>query len=59
MFSVILESSVGAFSITSQAAQSKLVYLAEGIWVLPVILDNVDIIGSGEEASKRRGMRIP
>jgi hypothetical protein len=31
--------------LTSQAAQPELVDLAEGIRILPVVLDDVDVIG--------------
>ncbi len=36
-----------------------MVYLAESIWVLPIILHDVDIIRGGQEASECGGMGIP
>jgi hypothetical protein len=47
------------YSPTSQAAQPELIDLAKGIWILPVVLDNIDIIGGCKETSEGRGMRIP
>jgi hypothetical protein len=44
---------------TSQAAQPELVYLVQRVWILPVVLYNVDIIGGGKEAREARGVRIP
>lgn len=46
-------------NFTSQAAQPKLVDLAESIWILPVVLDDINVIGSSQEASESRGVRIP
>jgi hypothetical protein len=33
---------------TSEAVQSELVDALQLVWVLPVILDDVDVVGSGE-----------
>jgi hypothetical protein len=49
LFSLILFTEFGLGG-TSQAAQPELVYLAESIWILPVVLDNIDIIRRSEEA---------
>jgi hypothetical protein len=40
-------------ALTSQAAQPKLVNLAQGIRVLPVILDDIDVVRGGQDARKR------
>lgn len=45
--------------LTSQAAQPELIDLAEGIWILPVVLYDVDVIGGREKTSKSRGLRVP
>jgi hypothetical protein len=58
LFSLILFAEDG-YGGTSQAAQPELVYLAERIWILPVVLDNVDIIGRSEETCECRRMGIP
>ena len=44
---------------TSQATQTKLVDLLEGIWILPVVLDDVDVVGGGQEARKGRRLGVP
>lgn len=44
---------------TSQAAQPELVDLLEGIWILPVVLDHVDVVGGGQEARKGRRLGVP
>jgi hypothetical protein len=59
IFSLILVSCVLGFGPTSQAAQPELVYLVQRIWVLPVVLYDVDVIRGGEEASEAGGVRIP
>jgi hypothetical protein len=50
IFSLILVSCVLEFGPTSQAAQPELVYLVQCIWILPIVLYDVDIIRGGEEA---------
>jgi hypothetical protein len=44
IFSLILVSCVLEFGPTSQAAQPELVYLVQGIWILPVVLYDVDVV---------------
>lgn len=44
---------------TSQTAEPELVYLVEGIGVLPIVLNDIDVVGSCEEACEGRGLRIP
>ena len=44
---------------TPQTAEPELIYLIESIGVLPVILDDIDVVGGCEETCEGRGMRIP
>lgn len=44
---------------TSETAQTELVYLIKGIWILPIILDDVDVVRGGQEAGKCGGTGIP
>ena len=40
----------------AQRAESKLVDCAERVWVLNVVLNDIDVVGRGEESSEgRRG----
>lgn len=50
---------LGWVSPTSQAAQAKLVNLVNLFRKLPVILDDVDIVGAGQQSSKSRVARVP
>lgn len=36
----------------AQRAESKLVDCAERVWVLNVVLNDIDIVGDGQEAGK-------
>lgn len=36
----------------AQRAESKLIDCAERVWVLNVVLDDVDVVGDGQEAGK-------
>jgi hypothetical protein len=45
--------------LTPQTAQSKLVDLAEGIRVLPIVLNDIDVVRGSEKPRKRGGVRIP
>jgi hypothetical protein len=38
--------------LTSQAVKAELVYPGQRVWVLPVVLDNVDVVRSGEKAGE-------
>lgn len=44
---------------TSQAAQAELVDPLEGIRVLPVVLDDVDVVGGGQQAGKGGRLGVP
>lgn len=49
----------GVATLTSQAAQPELVDLAEGVRVLPIVLDDINVVRGCEDPSKCGGMRIP
>lgn len=40
----------------AQTVKTELVDLSEGIGVLPVVLDDVDVVGGGQEAGEGRGL---
>jgi hypothetical protein len=44
---------------TSQAVESELVHLCQLLRILPVVLNDVDVVGRREQASKRRRLGIP
>jgi len=44
---------------TSQAAQAELVDFLEGVGVLPVVLDDIDVVGGGQETSEGRRLGVP
>ena len=44
---------------TAQATESKLVELPNLVWVLTVILDHIDIVGTRQKASKPRSVGVP
>ena len=44
---------------TAQAVQAELVDSSEGVGVLPVVLDDIDVVGGGEQASKGGCFGIP
>lgn len=44
----------GPSFLTSQAVQAELIYSSQRIWVLPVVLDDVDVVGCCEKAGKSR-----
>lgn len=46
-------------SSTSQAAQAKLINLLQGIRVLPVVLDHVDVVGGGQETGEGGRLGVP
>ena len=43
----------------SKTVQSELVYPRQFIWVLPVVLYDIDIVGGREEAAESRGFGVP
>lgn len=43
----------------SQAAEFELINLRKGVWILPVVLYYVDVVGDGEETGEGRGLGIP
>jgi hypothetical protein len=45
--------------LTSQTAEPELIDLVQGIGVLPVVLNNVYVVGGCEETREVGGMRIP
>lgn len=46
-------------SSTSQAAQAKLVDLLQGIRVLPIVLDHVDVVGGGQKTGEGGRLGVP
>lgn len=44
---------------TSQTAQTELVDLLQGIGVLPVVLDHVDVVGGGQETGEGGRLGVP
>jgi len=44
---------------TSKTVQPELIDLRQSVGVLPIILNDIDVVGSGEETSKGRRFRIP
>lgn len=44
---------------TAKATQPELVQLVHFIGKLAVVLNDIDVVGSGQQAGKRRGARIP
>jgi hypothetical protein len=44
---------------TSKTIQTELVYPSQSVWVLPIVLDDVDIVRGGEQTGKRRRFGIP
>ena len=43
----------------AEAVKLELVDLAQGVGVLPVVLDDVDVVGDGEEAGEGGGFGVP
>jgi len=50
---------VEGISGTSQAAQAKLIDLLQGIRVLPIVLDHVDVVGGGQETGEGGRPGVP
>jgi hypothetical protein len=48
----------GFFNV-AETVQTELIDLSESIGVLPVVLDDVDVVRGGEQASKSRSFRVP
>jgi hypothetical protein len=48
----------GALDV-AKAVKLELFDLAHGVRVLPVVLDDVDVIGDGQEAGEGGGFRVP
>jgi hypothetical protein len=48
-----------SFLNIAQTVKTELIDLGEGIWVLPVVLDDVDVVRGSQEASEGRGLRVP
>lgn len=46
-------------SATSQTAQSKLVNFLQGIRILPIVLDHVDVVGGGQETGEGGRLGVP
>jgi hypothetical protein len=46
-------------SSTSQAAQAKLIDLLQGIRVLPIVLDHVDVVGGGQKTGEGGRLGVP
>lgn len=44
----------GPSFLTSQAVQAELIYSSQGVWILPIVLDDVDVVGCREKPSKSR-----
>ena len=44
---------------TTKAIETELVYLSKGVWILPIILYDVDIIRRSKEPCKSRCFRVP
>ena len=44
---------------TSKAAQAELVDFLQSVRVLPVVLDDIYIVGGGEEACESGGLGVP
>ena len=52
-------SSIVGWASTSQAAKAELVNLAKGIWILPVVLNYIDVVGGCKETCEGGGLRVP
>lgn len=48
-----------ASGLTTQASQAELVQLANLVWVLNMILNDVDVVGAGQESGESRRLGIP
>lgn len=48
-----------SFLNIAQTVKTELIDLGEGIWVLPVVLNDVDVVRGSQEASEGRGLRVP
>ena len=44
----------GPSFLTAQAVQAELVYSSQRVWILPVVLDDVDVVGCREKPGKSR-----
>ena len=44
---------------TSEAAQAELIDFLQSIRVLPVVLDDIYIVGGGEETCESGGLGVP
>ena len=42
-----------------KTAQTELVDLCQGIGILPVVLDDIDVVGDSEEAGEGGTFRVP
>lgn len=48
----------GSFDF-AEAVKLELVDLIQGVWVLPVVLDDIDVVGDGQQAGERGSLRVP
>lgn len=46
-------------TLTSEVAKPEFIDVLQRIWILPVVLDYIDVVGNGQQPSEDRGTRIP